>query len=110
MIGTCDPKAAKSRLAGFFSDTAIKDVENSNHKLVDNMGQVSAIVNNMNNCISDSSETSKRMVSRYTESAENINEIEEVIEALDKAKRRLDANVNFDLTMELLMLEIKENG
>ena len=31
-------------------------------------------------------------------------------EALDKAKRRLDANVNFDLTMELLMLEIKENG
>ena len=36
--------------------------------------------------------------------------IEEVIEALDKAKRRLDANVNFDLTMELLMLEIKENG
>ena len=36
--------------------------------------------------------------------------IEEVIEALDKAKRRLDANVNFELTMELLMLEIKENG
>ena len=63
-------------------DTAIKDVETSNHQLVDNMGQVSTIVNNMNNCISDSSETSKRMVSRYTESAENINEIEEVIEAL----------------------------
>ena len=36
--------------------------------------------------------------------------IEEVIEALDKAKRRLDANVNFELIMELLMLEIKENG
>ena len=36
--------------------------------------------------------------------------IEQVIEALDKAKKRLDANVNFDLTMELLMLEIKENG
>lgn len=63
-------------------DTAMKDVEASNHQLVDNMGQVSSIVNNMNNCISDSSETSKRMVSKYAESAENINEIEEVIEAL----------------------------
>lgn len=36
--------------------------------------------------------------------------IESVLEALEKAKRRLDANVNFELTMELLMLEIKENG
>ncbi len=63
-------------------DTAMKDVETSNHQLVDNMEQVSSIVNNMNNCISDSSETSKRMVSKYAESSENINEIEEVIEAL----------------------------
>ncbi|MCR5753262.1 MAG: DNA polymerase III subunit delta [Acetatifactor sp.] len=36
--------------------------------------------------------------------------IERIIEALDKAKKRLDANVNFELTMELLMLTIKENG
>lgn len=36
--------------------------------------------------------------------------IEEVIEALEKAKRRLDANVNFELTMELLMMTIRENG
>lgn len=36
--------------------------------------------------------------------------IERVIKALDKAKSRLNANVNFDLTMELLMLEIRENG
>lgn len=36
--------------------------------------------------------------------------IERVIEALEKAKKRLDANVNFDLTMELLFMEIKENG
>jgi len=36
--------------------------------------------------------------------------IECIIEALDKAKKRLDANVNFDLTMELLMMTIKENG
>lgn len=36
--------------------------------------------------------------------------IEIVIKALDTAKRRLDANVNFDLVMELLFLTIKEYG
>lgn len=36
--------------------------------------------------------------------------IESVIQALEKAKSRLNANVNFELTMELLMLEIKDNG
>ena len=36
--------------------------------------------------------------------------IETVIRALDKAKRRLEANVNFELTMELLFLDMKENG
>ena len=36
--------------------------------------------------------------------------IEEIIEALDTAKHRLEANVNFELTMELLMLTIQENG
>ncbi|MDE7252376.1 MAG: DNA polymerase III subunit delta [Acetatifactor sp.] len=36
--------------------------------------------------------------------------IETVIKALDTAKRRLDANVNFDLVMELLFLTIQENA
>lgn len=36
--------------------------------------------------------------------------IEEVLDALDRAKKRLEANVNFDLTMELLLLTIKEKG
>ncbi len=35
--------------------------------------------------------------------------IERIIKALDKAKIRLAANVNFDLTMELLLLTMKEN-
>lgn len=35
--------------------------------------------------------------------------IEEVIEALSKAKSRLNSNVTFELTMELLLLTIKEN-
>jgi len=36
--------------------------------------------------------------------------IEKVIKALEKAEKRLEANVNFDLTMELLLLDMKENG
>ncbi len=36
--------------------------------------------------------------------------IESVMRALEKAKNRLHANVNFDLVMELLFMEILENG
>lgn len=36
--------------------------------------------------------------------------IETILNALDKAKARLAANVSFDLTMELLLLTIKENS
>ena len=35
--------------------------------------------------------------------------IENVLDALDKAKKRLAANVSFELTMELLFLTIREN-
>lgn len=35
--------------------------------------------------------------------------IEKIIDAMEKSKQRLSANVNFDLTMELLLLTIKEN-
>jgi DNA polymerase-3 subunit delta' len=35
--------------------------------------------------------------------------IETIVDALQTAERRLEANVNFDLTMELLLLTIKEN-
>lgn len=37
------------------------------------------------------------------------NGIEEILEALRKAQVRLNANVNFDLVIELLLLTIKEN-
>ncbi len=37
------------------------------------------------------------------------NGIENILEALSKAKIRLNANVNFDLVIELLLLTIKEN-
>ena len=35
--------------------------------------------------------------------------IENVLKAMDKAKIRLEANVNFDVAMELMLLTIKEN-
>jgi DNA polymerase-3 subunit delta' len=35
--------------------------------------------------------------------------IETILTAIEKAKLRLKANVNFDLLMELLLLTIKEN-
>lgn len=63
-------------------DSAMKEVESSNLQLVDNMGQVSQTVEKMTACINDSDETSKRMVSKYAETASNINNIEDVVGAL----------------------------
>ena len=63
-------------------DSAMIEVESSNRQLVENMEQVSSIVETMTTCISDSDETSKRMLSKYEESASNINNIENVIQEL----------------------------
>lgn len=63
-------------------DSAMKEVENSNLHLVNNLKQVSDIVTNMTSCIDDSNEISKRMLSKYDESANNINSIETVVESL----------------------------
>lgn len=63
-------------------DTAIKEVESSNIQLVTNLEQVTTIVSDMTNSIGDSSEISKRMLSKYDESSGNINSIESVVEAL----------------------------
>lgn len=50
-------------------------------------------------------QTIKRVASRTSYEG-----MELVINSLQKAKRRIDANVNFDLTMELLLLDMKEHG
>ncbi|MGF0064808.1 methyl-accepting chemotaxis protein [Lachnospiraceae bacterium SGI.085] len=63
-------------------DTAIKEVETSNLQLVDNMKQVSHVVSDMNTCVTSSDDTSRRMVSKYEESADNINSIESTLETL----------------------------
>lgn len=61
-------------------DNAIKEVENSNTQLVSNMEQVSNIVYTITTCITHSSRTSERMLSKYQETADNINTIEDVME------------------------------
>ena len=53
-------------------DSAMKEVESSNRQLVENMEQVSSIVETMTTC----------MLSKYEESASNINNIENVIQEL----------------------------
>ena len=63
-------------------DTAIKDVESANRQLVSNMSQVSDIVNTMTECITSSKDISSRIVSKYDESATNINNMENTIQAL----------------------------
>lgn len=63
-------------------DDAMKQVEQSNHQLVTNMGQVSATVENMTSGIADSNEICHKMLSKYDETAVNIDTIENVVEAL----------------------------
>lgn len=63
-------------------DTAIKDVESSNIHLVDNLTEVTEIVADMTESITDSNEISKRMLSKYDETASNINSIENVVGSL----------------------------
>lgn len=63
-------------------DSAMKEVENSNLQLVNNMEQVSRIVETMTGCIADSDEISQRMLGKYNESANNINQIEDTIASL----------------------------
>lgn len=61
-------------------DNAIKEVEISNTQLVSNMEQVSNIVETITGCIAHSSQTSERMLSKYQETSDNINTIEDVME------------------------------
>ena len=41
-------------------------------------------------------------------STRNYEDIENIIKAIDKAKIRLEANVNFDVAIELMVLTIKD--
>lgn len=60
----------------------MKEVKASNQQLVENMEQVSNIVSTMTTSIGNSDDISKKMLSKYDESATNINNIENVIQDL----------------------------
>ena len=61
-------------------DSAMKEVEKSNTHLVENMEQVSGVVETMTDRISHSDETTKTMLSKYTETVLNIDSIEHVVD------------------------------
>lgn len=60
-------------------DAAIHEVEDSNHHLVDNMQQICDVMQVMTKCIDSSDETTKTMLSKYAETASNIDDIESII-------------------------------
>ena len=62
--------------------------------------------NDMNHLVFREEGSTLRQVARRS----SYEGIEAVLEALQKAKKRLEANVNPDLVMELLFLTMKENG
>jgi len=60
-------------------DSAMKDVESSNHDMVDNMKQVCDTMDVMTKCINQSDDVSRTMLSKYEESAVNVNKIETIV-------------------------------
>jgi len=60
-------------------DGAMKDVESSNHDMVDNMKQVCDTMDVMTKCINQSDDVSRTMLSKYEESAINVNKIETIV-------------------------------
>lgn len=63
-------------------DSAMKEVETSNSQLTTNMEKVYNIVETMTGSITHSDQTTRAMLSKYAETASNINNIEAVVEAL----------------------------
>lgn len=63
-------------------DSAIKDVETSNQNMVHNMQQICDVMQIMVDCVEDANETTKTMLSKYEETAENVNNIESTVGTL----------------------------
>lgn len=60
-------------------DTAIKQVEDSNKNMVDNMKQVKDLMVTMNESVQNSESTTKTMLSKYAETTRNVVMIESVV-------------------------------
>ncbi len=60
-------------------DSAMKEVENSNQNMVNNMKQICDVMEVMTEGITTSDEASRTMLSKYDESAQNVDRIETVV-------------------------------
>ena len=60
-------------------DDAMREVEDSNRNMVDNMNQVSEVMDLMTGRISDATANTKLMRSKYAETSENVSGIENVV-------------------------------
>lgn len=63
-------------------DSAMQEVESSNHNMVDNMRQIESVMQVINDCIANADESTRIMLSKYEESARNVNKIESVVGAM----------------------------
>lgn len=63
-------------------DSAIKEVEASNLQLVKNTQEICDVMDTMTACITDSHNTTKLMLNKYSETADNIEIIEAVVDRL----------------------------
>ena len=52
-------------------------------------------------------QTELRLIRRYADKV-SFEGLEEILQALERARDRLHANVNFDLTMEMLILTVRD--
>ena len=60
-------------------DSAMKDVETANQDMVDNMQQICDVMQTMTECVTNADMTTKQMLSKYEETAANVNKIEDVV-------------------------------
>ena len=60
-------------------DTAMKEVADSNRNMVSNMEQICEVMETVARCVSDADTTTHTMLSKYEETAENVNKIESVV-------------------------------
>ena len=60
-------------------DAAMKEVENSNQTMVENMTSLVDVTNEVSNYINTSNAASKEMLNKYEESARNVDKIETVV-------------------------------
>lgn len=63
-------------------DSAMIEVEDSNRKMVDNMRQICEVMEVMTACIDNSEDTTKTILSKYAETAYNIDNIEAIVGGL----------------------------